>query len=221
MKGIKSILIILTMFMFNLSVSAASGCTYKEQTELNSDMSNIKIIYEIQDDKVDIFIYNITNNIYVTYNNPETEQETEITYYDTEDGKYIIERDSNNLEEYKFQIKSNKPSCYGNILTTKTIIKPKYNQFSNLEICNNQYLQNHSYCQKYITTEINKSEEEVEESLKQYLEARVKKITTTTTKVEKSIFDKKHITIYSGTGIILGIVIIVIILLIKKKRSEL
>ncbi len=218
MKDIKIYLCFLLSFLFMLNVSAA-GCSYKEQTQLNTDLSNIKIISEIVDDnKINIIIYNVTENLQIVYQNPENEQEVTLKYFDTTNGKYVLERNADTIEEYSFQIRSNMSNCYGNILSTKKIIKPKYNEFSELDICKNSKLQNHSYCQKYITKDINKSREEVEQTLNDFLQVRVDKITTRA--VKKPFLTVKQIITYS-IGLVIVSAIVVVILLITKKRSEL
>lgn len=198
----------------------ADTCSYKEQTILNNDFSNVKITYEVvNDEEIDILIYNLTDNIYVSYNEPLSKEEKSIYYYNTDNGKYVIKRDTSNIEEYQFKIRSNISSCYGNILTTKNIIKPKYNEYSTLSICDNEKLKNHSYCQKYITSNINKSESEVISSLEEFLSVRVGQMTTIPTKEENKV-DIKTIVTYSSISLIV-IVLVVILLLIKKKRGEL
>ena len=37
---------IVSLFLFNINVSAASSCSYSEQAELNSKAANIKVSYE-------------------------------------------------------------------------------------------------------------------------------------------------------------------------------
>ena len=155
MKYMKyALLIIVSFILSNITVEA--GCTYKEKAILNNDFSNVKITNEVvNEDEINVLVYNITENIYLSYINPQTNEEVDISYYDTDDGKYILSRNAESIEEYNFQIRSNFSSCYGNILTTKKIIKPKYNKFYTLEICQEKGLENHSYCQEYITQEIN------------------------------------------------------------------
>lgn len=218
MRPTKYILVLLSL-VFSLTVHADT-CSYKEQTILNNDFSNVKITYEVvNDNNINILIYNITENIYISYTNPDTNEESTIYYLDTNNGKYIISRNANNIEEYKFQLRSNISSCYGNILTTKNIIKPKYNEYSTLSICDNEKLINHSYCQKFITADIKKSESEVIKTLQEFIEVRVGKITTKQVVEEKGI-DIKTVVTYSSVGLIV-VVAIVILLLIKKKRGEL
>ena len=198
----------------------ADTCSYKEQMILNNDFSNVKITYEVvNDNSINILIYNITENIYLSFADPETKEENVIYYSNTANGKYSISRDLSNIEEYKFQIRSNISSCYGNVLTTKNIIKPKYNEFSTLSICDNEKLINHSYCQKFITADINKSESEVIKILQEFIDVRVGQMTTKPIHQEKEIDIKKVIT-YSSVGLIV-VGAIVILLLIKKKRGEL
>ena len=122
MKSIKYFLLLMFSFLIFPNVYA-DNCTYKEQTELNTDLSNVKIIYEIiNDNKINIVIYNITENLHIVYKDPyDNDTEISIDYYDTDNGKYTLERDANTLEQYEFQIQSNIPNCYGNILTTKKL----------------------------------------------------------------------------------------------------
>lgn len=212
---------IILFICITLSVNVyANACSSKEQTILNTDFSNVKITYEIENDnKVNLLIYNVTENIYISYTNPETNLEEKIYYHNTKDGKYDIERNANDIENYSFKIHSNISSCYGKLLTTKNIIKPKINEYHNLEICKNNKVKNHSYCQKFITKEINKTENEVIKTLEDYIEVRVGKITTKKKEEETKIYTKKRLT-YSIVGVLI-IAVISILLLINKKRGEL
>lgn len=219
MKSIKYLILLVLSFLIFPNVYA-DNCSYKEQTTLNTDLSNIKIIYEIVgENQINIVIYNLTENLRIVYNDFDTDNEKSISYYDTNNGKYILERNANNLEEYNFEIQSNLSNCYGNILSTKKIIKPKYNQFSELSICENKDLQNHTYCQKYITQEIKKSEKEVIQTLNDFLNAKVGDITTQKADVKNNI-SLKDIIIYS-LGVAIVVAVVVVILLVHKKRSEL
>lgn len=217
MKIIKTIILFLTL-TFTLKVSA-SACSYKEQTILNNDFSNMKITYEIIDDnEINILIYNLTRNLYLTFVNQDNKVEQKIYYSDTTNGKYIIKRDASKLEEYEFKVRSNLSNCYGKILTTKKIIKPKYNEFYTLEICNNEKLVNHSYCQKFITKNINKTESEVKKTLEDFLKVHVDVITTKKPIEENQSI--KEIIKYSLIFLI-AVGVVAVLLLIKKKRGEL
>lgn len=218
MRQIKYIILFLCTFL-SLNVYA-NACSYQEQTILNNDFSNVKITYEIvNDNKINILIYNITENIYFTFTNPDTSEEENIYYVNTNNGKYVIERTAEMLEEYSFKIRSNISSCFGKVLTTKNIIKPKYNEYHTLEICKNKQLTNHSYCQKFITSDINKSQNEVIKTLEEYQQVKVEKITTKKV-IEENNIDVKKVVTYSSIGLLV-VAVIVILLLIKKKRGEL
>jgi len=218
MKVLKYILVTFILFL-NLKVYAAA-CSYEEQIKLNNDFSNIKITYEIENDKqVNVLIYNLTDNLFITYNNYETEQESSIFYYMTENGKYKLSRPTTNIEEYKFQIRSNIATCYGKILTTKKITKPAYNPYNTLEICENKKLANHSYCQKYITNEITANKNEVIKTLQEFIDNTFERITTKKN-VEENKIDAKIIIFYSVIGIIF-VGLITIIAIVRKKRGEL
>lgn len=219
MKYIKYILLfIFTYIFFNLNVFA-NACSYKEQVLLNNDLSNIKISYEIVNNNiVNILIYNITENVYVSFVDQDTNLEKNIYYTDTNNGKYIIQRDTSNLEQYKFQIRSHISTCYGNILSTKVIIKPKYNIYHKLEICKSEELQNHSLCQEFTTVEITKTENEVIKILEEFLNNKVKVITTENK--EAKTIDIKTVITFSALGVVV-IGIIVTIVVIIKKRGEL
>lgn len=214
---IKKIILFITLTI-SLNVKAAT-CSYKDQTILNNDFSNVKITYEIiNDNEIDILIYNLTENIYLTFINPDSKIEKSIYYSDTNNGKYTIKRNTNYLENFSFKVRSNFSDCYGNILTTKNIIKPKYNEFHKLEICENKKLVNHSYCQKFITKEITVSKSEVVKTLEDFLKVHVDVITTEAQEKENNYLNTtiKYILISLSV-----IVVVVILLLIKKKRGEL
>lgn len=218
MRHIKYIILLLYSII-GLNVYA-NACSYQEQTILNNDFSNVKITYEIvNDNKINILIYNITDNIYISFKEPNAREEENVFYVNTNNGKYVIEKTAEILEEYSFKIRSNISSCYGKILTTKNIIKPKYNEYHTLEICKNKQLTNHSYCQKFITSDINKSQNEVIKTLEEYQQVRVEKITTKKV-IEESNIDIKKVITYSSIGLLV-IASVVILILIKKKRGEL
>ena len=218
MKVIK-FLVVTSIFFLNLKVFA-SACSYEEQIILNNDFSNVKITYEIENDKqINLLIYNLTENIYITYNDYETQRETSIQYYMTNNGKYKISRPITNIEEYKFQIRSDISSCYGKILTTKTLTKPAYNPYNTLEICKNKKLTNHSYCQKYITNEITINQNEVIKTLQEFIDSTVERTTTKKIEEENKI-DAKTIIIYSSIGVII-VGLIATVVVIYKKRGEL
>ena len=119
------------------------------------------------------------------------------------------------LSNIQIRKKENK---FKELLYKLHILKPKYNEYHTLEICENKKLVNHSYCQKFITKEITKTESEVIKILENFLKVHVDVITTAAPEKEK--IDVKTIIKYSLIGI-LTIVVVVILLLIKKKRGEL
>ena len=217
MRLLKTIVLLL-LLVASVNVNA-NTCSYKEQTILNNDFSNLKITYEVlSDNEINILIYNISENLYITFVNHDTNLEESIYYSDTTNGRYSFIRNTNEIEEYQFKVRANMSNCYGNILTTKKIIKPKYNNYSNLEICKNEKLSNHSYCQKFITKEIKISEEEVKKTLEDFVDVHVGVAIVDTP--EKNKIPLSTIIKYSLIG--LGVAaIITILLLIKKKRGEL
>lgn len=160
MKKIASILFAMIFCISN--VKAASLCSYKETTELNKIASNVKATYELLEKTIhfedkdatkeifNISIFNITENVYVIVKNNYNNMEKTYTYADSKEG--IVEFDwenSDKVTNFTIEVYStSKTSCPHEKLKTTYLITPRFNEYSNREVCNENpdfYL-----CQKYV-----------------------------------------------------------------------
>lgn len=169
----KVITFIVVMFLLNVNVSAASLCSYQEQSELNSKAANIKASYEIIkeitdnnddaysdsvliEDFLKVSISNVSEEFYVLVKNDYNREQKTYTTKSAKDG--IITFDWKNTDEVtNFTIQvytTNKVKCPDERIKTIYLTVPRYNKFSNRDIC----LENKDFylCQEYVTfAEIN------------------------------------------------------------------
>lgn len=170
----KLIVLFLTFFLLNvnvINVSAASACDYSEQTDLNSKAANIKVSYEIVEDKktfedgdtkikvFNIQILNLTDTFYIVVKNDISEDE--ITYYATDavDGVISFKWDyAETVTNFTFLVyTSNSTGCPDEKYKTIYLTTPRYNEFYNIESC--QELTDFYLCQEFVTfSEISRSE---------------------------------------------------------------
>lgn len=161
MKKILAILI--AIFLFNMEVSAASLCSYKEQTEINQKAANVKVTYEVVTDIVhfedmdttmdvfDISIFNITEDLYVIVKNNINDEEKVFTYNDTVDGVAKFRWTyADSVTNFTIQVyTTNKTSCPDEKFKTFYLTTPRYNEYYDVEVC--QELSDFYLCQKFVT----------------------------------------------------------------------
>lgn len=136
-------------------------CSYERQAELSRIAGNVQISYNysISGDRPEFVtnITNIANDIYVV------ERST----------NKIITNETNGFEEDMagetviYDIYSNDDSCKGELLTSKYVILPSYNNFSNIEDCKKK--PEFKYCQIWMNTE-NVSQYHFDQEFEKYIE---------------------------------------------------
>lgn len=152
-------------------VSADSVCDYNFQAELNAEAANVKVNYEIREEKTQgtygefsydyfaINFLNITDNIYVEVKNNYNGETFRINSSDTNNGMYEYKW-AGNEEIVTFTI-----SVYGSTVSKCPLLKlktlyltlPRFNKYSEYDMC----LDNQDYylCKKYVTfTDIDEDE---------------------------------------------------------------
>lgn len=158
----KIIFLPLILFLFSMNVNAASMCSYKEQTELNSKSSNIKVSYEVVEDTIafedwstkteylKINIYNVTSEFYVKVRN--SYNDTEVIYSNTDAKDGIISFIWKNIDEViNFTTEvytSNNTSCPDEKYKTIYLTTPRYNEYSTMAICSEN--SDSELCKKYV-----------------------------------------------------------------------
>lgn len=160
----KFLIFIFSLFFFVESVSAASLCSYEEQTKINQKAANVKVTYEVIEkverfDDMDvtsklfeISILNVSKEMYVTMKNNSTKAEKKFTYDDAVDGIIKFEWDEiDSVTNFTIQIfTTNKTSCPDERIKTIYLTTPRYNEFSKRYICSE--LSDFYLCQEFVTT---------------------------------------------------------------------
>ena len=173
MRHIKTIILFLASFcLFNINVSAQS-CSNSEVKDLNSIASYVKASYEVIDKSeskeakygestktyiipnysFEITFYNLTNDIYLNVKDNVTEEEVTIDNKMAKNGNYsFINYDFGRIYKYTIDVMSANPNCYGKKIRTFTLVKPRYNAYSEYTYCQNS---SNYYCQKFTEKELN------------------------------------------------------------------
>lgn len=159
----KIMMFIMTIFM--ASKVAYADCTYQEQSDLKSKASNIKVSYEVDKYELEmddypltvsrfaISILNVTDDFFVVVTNSIDNSEKTYDSKDAEDGivTFYWENDEE-LTNFTFKVySSGNTNCPNYLYKTLYLTTPRFNQYSRLEICQDEpdfYL-----CKEYITTE--------------------------------------------------------------------
>lgn len=182
MKRVFNYLMVICLFSFIFIINANAECSYQERKDLLNQAKNVEIWYEINTKKVNEEIINSDTGVkenkelekkYITLNIINITEDIFIKIYtlkgDSEafyinesllnNGIYSFDNQNiNDIEKYYFEFYSNRENCKGSKITTKTLIKPKYNYLHDLEICKNDNTFNLDYCKEFVTEDFNQNE---------------------------------------------------------------
>lgn len=238
-KICQKILVFLCLFIVGVTnASAASTCDYETQVKLNSEAANIKASYEVKEIKtgkkieadlgdeeyidetyqgVEVFIYNMTENLYLTVMNTSTNETKTYHYEDTDNGSIKLVRGEDGLEDivtYQITIYSNHNDCKDEELKKINLVTPKYNSFSADALCEGS---SKYYCQEYVTEDLNMT---YDDFLKQAANNNKNDGNGDTDTVKDNDFFKKY-----GIYIVGGILVILLgvmttVIVRKKQRSS-
>ena len=238
-KICQKILVFLCLFIVGVTnASAASTCDYETQVKLNSEAANIKASYEVKEIKtgkkieadlgdeeyidetyqgVEVSIYNMTENLYLTVMNTSTNETKTYHYEDTDNGSIKLVRGEDGLEDivtYQITIYSNHNDCKDEELKKINLVTPKYNSFSADALCEGS---SKYYCQEYVTEDLNMT---YDDFLKQAANNNKNDGNGDTDTVKDNDFFKKY-----GIYIIGGILVILLgvmttVIVRKKQRSS-
>lgn len=238
-KICQKILVFLCLFIVGVTnASAASTCDYETQVKLNSEAANIKASYEVKEIKtgiknendlvdgeptdktyqgVEVSIYNMTENLYLTVMNTLTNETKTYHYADTDNGSIKLVRGEDGLEDivtYQITIYSNHNDCKDEELKKINLVTPKYNSFSADALCEGS---SKYYCQEYVTEDLNMT---YDDFLKQAANNNKNNGNGDTDTVKDNDFFKKY-----GIYIVGGILVILLgvmttVIVRKKQRSS-
>ena len=192
----KTLLAFVAFFMAAINVSAIS-CSVSDDANLKQKAANVKVGYEIVSEEVDfedrkgnveyfnITLLNVTKDLYVIMKN-NVQDELRLTYYNSNNGTVEYKWYYNDsVTNFTFDVyASDETNCSDKLYNTIYITTPRYNEFSNLEICQDNaefYM-----CKKYVNFE-KTSEFQFQNKLNSYKKG---EITDTGEEVEQTLFDK-------------------------------
>ena len=232
-------LLLLLLLLANLNVNAVSGCSYKEQANLNSEAAQIKVKYEEKTGLMDpslyncgeagegcsveypmfgITILNMSENFYIEVTSDKGYKEI-FTYGSVKDGIITFDhKDVDNVTNYTFNVySSGKTGCPTEKYRVIHLTTPKLNSYYNSVECNDNsefYL-----CQKYLTDDEPRYDSFIKQ-LTSYEEQKAKEEEKSNRSVLQKIFDfvdnHKALIGVTTTFVVIGVVAVVIV----KKRKE-
>lgn len=212
--------VLILSFVFINNVNAE--CSYQERKSLLNEAKSVEAYFEpdLENNKFNLYIYNLTDNIFAKLENLKTKQSIEIHNYEFEGDHYTyVENNISEMVTYRLSIYSNVTECYSNKLTSKTINKGILNKFYNESVCKGA--EEYVYCQPFLDKEITISDSEVIEKIEEY--KRGLEVDEKQEVVESNfLFDFiktywKYILVF----VLVAIVISVSVLTIKKRKGEL
>lgn len=177
------VIVVLSIFCVKVYAEEDTKCNYSSKSKLNKSASTVKATYDIRKDEAgkqyfEFFIYNISEDIYVNVSNDVTNEVYDITYAQTDHGTYNFKvNDIVTIIKYKFAIRGLKYGCSGDIKKL-TVIKPRYNDISELPICSEDSVVETMYCQPWVTRYFPYDREGVIDRLNKIVEKNKKEKTT-------------------------------------------
>lgn len=227
MKKIKAIVLAFVVFMSSTSYVRAL-CDAAEENRIRSLASNVRASYEIVKeelepgtysppdgiseeeyvgtvDVINIYIANLTEDLYIEVEDTLTKETKKYTYQDSTNGTITLKKyDFGSIDKYEISVYSNKTDCISDRKLKNIEVKtPMYNDISRYGIC--EGLEEYYLCYEYIDYDINMSFSEAEAKIEKYRESKEKK-EQEQHEEEKSF--KKFIKNNAGTIIIVTAVII-------------
>ena len=249
-RKLASILILTLCICFSPVANAA--CDYETQVKLATEASNVNTNYEISEivmdmltgqevtglseeeidnddthyirqDKVVIYIYNLTENLKVTVSGDNGYEDT-FTYQESDNGTVELEGGYlENIVNYTIKVLSANSNCSDDELRTISVVTPKKNTFHDMIACEGveEY-----YCQEFIDYDLNMTEAEILEKANNVRESGLS--FEDPQQEEKNWWEnvKEYITnhpwiIYTTIGVIIVIAgVATTVIVIKKRRSK-
>lgn len=226
--------IIITSFI-SFSVKAEeTKCTYSNKNKIRKEASNVKATYDIKKNEdgtyyFNFYIYNVNENIYVSITNNVTNETYDVFYGETDHGTYsFIDNDLVTIKKYTMAIKGMGYGCTGE-LRKINITKPRYNDISELRICQMEEVDDTLFCEPWVTKYFTNTREEIIDKINRQIEQRRKMVTTKCVtceeydKVQKDLKRKNQIRKALIIGSIIGIIVdlgVIYYLVMSLKRNE-
>lgn len=192
--------------------SYANGILDSNGVDVTDQFSDYYLGYYIK-----VYLSNISENMEVEINNAdlynsENELTNKVEYSSTDNGTIELKLyDTDKIKNIQFNIFATTLNCNNKKVFTKTLKTPRYNELSNLTICDE--IKDYKYCQTFINT--NASTETLIKKINEYkesLNANNKDTNNTNTILKKII-------IISVSILVLFAIIYILIKYIFKRRK--
>lgn len=205
-------------------VSAASLCENKVLSDYRSLAGNINITYayrmENEKPMFDVTISNIYDDIYIV----DAIKNKTYTYKNFSSETEIILKGYSDDQTIKYQIYTSATGCYGQLLSTRYVTFPKYNEYSTDAVCKGA--EEYSLCQKWGT--MSGTYEDFVVKVTKYKENKNKVIyeepkptkTKTLTELIFSFVGKYYVFLVSGVIIIILIVAAIRSISLRKNQFD-
>ncbi len=246
-KFILPIIIMLVSFLLiNIGTVLAEGeaaCSNAELGKLREEASKIRATYvpgevsagkaqmDMGDEKetfeqvLDLKLYNVSENFVFKYDYSGKNVKPNSFYrtygdYNPEDKSITVRQKAlNAIISYTITVYPASGACSGQVLRTIRITLPKYNVYSNLEMC--QGIQDYYLCSPYVTTDFDSSTfyDKVDSYKAKMLENKETEEKDNNSLISNALSGvKKHK--YLVVGLIVAIGVVVTVIILKRKKSE-
>ncbi len=234
----------LVMFLIGGTVRAADDsvglCKPTQLNELRQMAANVKVTYlpvttiedsypdpetgstKITKRYLDIKIYNVSSKLYLKATNSDGYEKL-FRYTDTGvDGAITLRQPSSSYQtSYVFEVKSDVYGCTDEVLRTVRLTLPKFNHYSDLDICAD--IPDYYLCQQYTTYTVDGSTfyDRVDEYKAKLLTQAdgddAKEDNTGVVSKTVSVLSKYK---YVIVGIVVAVGVVVTVLILRKKKGE-
>lgn len=244
MKNKLKFLLALLVTVWGMNGVKAATCELERQSQLSAIAYNVNYDYvEYKEENTtasgtsgdygttvnpvyqygfNINLYNITDDVYVKLTDQNSGSSYNLFYANSKDGTITIDAGySTEVKIYNVEILANDNNCKGSSLRTFTITLPRYNFYSNFDVC--AEIPEYYYCQTYLTTDDDISYTDLNKGIAEYKEQQAKEkkqeeFNNSAVGVTLSFIGKYKFYIIGAAVVVGGLITFVVI---KKKRSRL
>ena len=221
-KNIKYILFVVFMFVFINNVNAE--CSYQDRKDLLERAKEVEVFFEpdLNNKYFTFNLYNLDNDLYVDIVNGKTKESKLVYSYDLVDNHYsFIDNNISDIITYRVNIYSSNSECYGNKMTTKTVVKKIINNYYYMDICKG--IEDYTYCKPLLNNKFSINDETIRKNISKYRDSlNVKKDDKTVNKFGIkdliNILKKYWYVVLIIVCISIGLIVVI---KINKKRGEL
>lgn len=188
MKNLLKLLVI--TLICSCTCVLAEGCDYNTIATLKNQAAKVSVSYDILEEagsySIKYKIYNVTDDIYISYYNEKSADSIVISSGNLVNGIYeFVDYNVEDIYEYKFDVKAMNSSC--GTLRTISSVKPRRNPVYDDPECHYEDTSNLYYCREWVSQKFPYTDERILEIVKKNRKEAQKNTMTT-----KSVEQKKE-----------------------------